>query len=84
MKEKDSLLIKYYFQEKNLEEYKENEKVISMYYEYIKKVIELFDFLLYYKSDLFYATFFNVLVHASFFTLDKNFIRSEENLKETR
>ena len=66
----------------NLEIFNKNKELISMYYEYIRKIVELFDFINDNNSDLFYTIVFNILIEIGFFSASKKFLSTDEVLKE--
>ena len=66
----------------NLEIYKNNSEMISMYDEYITKIAELFDFVMEKDSNLFYTIVFSILVEIGFFSADRNFEPDEDKYGE--
>lgn len=68
--------------EHNLEIYKQNKDVVLLYEEYIKKITELFDFLMKGNSNLFYTIVFDILVEIGFFSANRKFNSDKEEFKE--
>ena len=74
--------IKLKFIEDNLEIYKKNKDLISMYDEYIVKIVELFDLIRKKDSDLFYTMVFTILVEIGFFSAGRKFNPDEKKYCE--
>ena len=66
----------------NLKLYKENKDLIILYDEYVKKITELFDFLMIRGDNLFYTIIFDILVEIGYFSADRVFDADKENFKE--
>ena len=74
--------VKLKYVKNNLEILKSNKELLSMYYEYVRNIIELFDFMNGSNSDLFYTIVFDILIEIGFFSADRRFKPTEEEIKE--
>ena len=66
----------------NIEIYKNNYELVTLYEEYINKIVELFDFIMIKNEDLFYTIVFNILMEIGFFSYNNTFDNSVDNFKE--
>ncbi len=66
----------------NIEVYNENKELITIYNEYIGKIVEFFDFIRKDESDFFYSVVFDILANIGFFTYGRNLNDHADNFKE--
>lgn len=82
MNENDLLKAKLDNIKNNLNIIKENENVIKLYHNYLYEVVELFDYLIQDKEDLFYTIVMDILIDIGYFsynlTIQKNFMNEKE------
>ena len=82
MTEKDLQKIKLKHLKNNIELYNNNLELVTMYDEYIKKIVELFDFVMARKDDLFYTIVFNILMEMGFFSYNHTFNDNLDDFNE--
>ena len=68
--------------ERNLLLFNQNNELVSMYDEYVGKIVELFDFIKKNDSDLFYTLVFNILLEVGFFSADRRLEYNDEEYPE--
>jgi len=66
----------------NIEVYNENKELITIYNEYIGKIVEFFDFIRKDESDFFYTIVFDIFTNIGLFTHERNLNNHAENFKE--
>lgn len=81
MTEKDLENAKLNHIKQNMELYRDNKDIVSMYDDYIVKIVELFDFIMQKDSDLFYSIVFDILIEFGFFSAERKF-NCNKNFKE--
>lgn len=66
----------------NLEIYQKNREIFLLYEEYIKKIVELLDFIRGKRDDLFYTIVFDILCEIGFFSFNNVFDSSQDEFPE--